>query len=105
MKAKRYAVGAALACALVASASHASISLSTTRVIFDGKNKESSVVVSNDGQDTLLQAWLDPLEDVADAQLPFAITPPLAKVGAKQQQLLRVLYEGVGMPTDRESAF
>ncbi|MBB0025351.1 fimbria/pilus periplasmic chaperone [Ralstonia pickettii] len=105
MKAKRYAVGAALACALVASASHASISLSTTRVIFDGKNKESSVVVSNDGQDALLQAWLDPLEDVANAQLPFAITPPLAKVGAKQQQLLRVLYEGVGMPTDRESVF
>jgi P pilus assembly chaperone PapD len=83
MKAKRYAVGAALACALVASASHASISLSTTRVIFDGKNKESSVVVSNDGQDALLQAWLDPLEDVANAQLPFAITPPLAKVGAR----------------------
>ncbi|MXG96398.1 fimbria/pilus periplasmic chaperone, partial [Escherichia coli] len=90
---------------MVASASHASISLSTTRVIFDGKNKESSVVVSNDGQDALLQAWLDPLEDVANAQLPFAITPPLAKVGAKQQQLLRVLYEGVGMPTDRESVF
>ncbi|WP_354535403.1 fimbria/pilus periplasmic chaperone [Ralstonia sp. 1138] len=105
MKAKRYAVGAALACALVASASHASISLSTTRVIFDGKNKESSVVVSNDGSDALLQAWLDPLDDMADVQLPFAITPPLAKVGAKQQQLLRVLYEGIGMPTDRESAF
>lgn len=63
------------------------------------------MVVSNDGQDALLQAWLDPLEDVANAQLPFAITPPLAKVGAKQQQLLRVLYEGVGMPTDRESVF
>lgn len=105
MKAKRFAAGAALACALVASASHASISLSTTRVIFDGKNKESSVVVSNDGSDALLQAWLDPLDDMADAQLPFAITPPLAKVGAKQQQLLRVLYEGVGMPADRESAF
>jgi len=105
MKAKRFAAGAALACALAASASHASISLSTTRVIFDGKNKESSVVVSNDGTDALLQAWLDPLDDATDAQLPFAITPPLAKVGAKQQQLLRVLYEGVGMPADRESAF
>ncbi|CAJ0901126.1 putative fimbrial chaperone YadV [Ralstonia mannitolilytica] len=37
--------------------------------------------------------------------MPFAITPPLAKLAAKQQQLLRVLYEGVGMPADRESAF
>lgn len=105
MKAKRFAVGAALACALAASASHASISLGTTRVIFDGKNKESSVVVINEGADALIQSWLDPLDDVASTQLPFAITPPLAKVGANQQQLLRVLYEGVGMPADRESAF
>jgi len=105
MKAKRIAAGAALACALAASASHASISLSTTRVIFEGKNKESSVVVSNEGADVLIQSWLDPLDDAADTQLPFAITPPLAKVGSKQQQLLRVLYEGVGMPADRESAF
>ena len=105
MKAKRCVAGAALACALAASASHATISLSTTRVIFDGKNKESSVVVSNDGADALIQSWLDPLDDAANVQLPFAITPPLAKIGANQQQLLRVLYEGVGMPVERESAF
>jgi P pilus assembly chaperone PapD len=105
MKANRFAVGVALLCALAASASQASISLSATRVIFDGKNKESSVVVSNDGAEALVQAWLDPLGDAADTSLPFAITPPLAKIGAHQQQLLRVLYEGVGMPVDRESAF
>ncbi|KVA04260.1 pilus assembly protein [Burkholderia latens] len=105
MKAKRCAAGAALACALAASASHASISLSSTRLIFDGKNKETSVTVNNDGGDALIQAWLDPLEEGASGQLPFAITPPLAKLPAKQQQLLRMLYEGVGMPTDRESAF
>ena len=105
MKAKRCAAGAALACALAASASHASISLSTTRLIFDVNNKQTSVTVNNDGGDALIQAWLDPLEEGAHGQLPFAITPPLAKLAAKQQQLLRVLYEGVGMPADRESAF
>ncbi|KVQ58062.1 molecular chaperone [Burkholderia territorii] len=103
MKAKRFAAGVALACAL-ASASHASISLNATRVIFDGNNKESSLLVKNDGADILIQSWLDPLDD-ADTTLPFAITPPLAKVEAGQQQLLRVMYEGAGMPTDRESAF
>ncbi|KVC48827.1 molecular chaperone [Burkholderia diffusa] len=103
MKAKRFAAGVALACAL-ASASHASISLNATRVIFDGNNKESSLLVKNDGADILIQSWLDPLDD-ADMTLPFAITPPLAKVEAGQQQLLRVMYEGAGMPTDRESAF
>lgn len=105
MKAKRCAAGVALACALATSASHASISLSATRAIFDGKNKETSVAVNNDGAEALIQSWLDPLDETPDDPLPFAITPPLAKLGAKQQQLLRVLYEGVGMPADRESAF
>ncbi|AOK06914.1 chaperone protein EcpD [Burkholderia latens] len=105
MKAKRCAAGVALACALAAPASHASISLGATRVIFDGKDKEASVAVSNDGADALIQSWLDPLDDASTEPLPFAITPPLAKLGAKQQQLLRVLYEGVGRPVDRESAF
>ncbi|WP_193099572.1 molecular chaperone [Burkholderia sp. Z1] len=105
MKTRYLAAGVALACALVMSATHAAISLSATRVIFDGKHKEASVVVNNDGADVLIQSWLDPL-DAADGQaLPFAVTPPLAKVPASRQQLLRVLYEGVGVPTDRESAF
>ncbi|MEK7892469.1 molecular chaperone [Burkholderia contaminans] len=105
MKAKRCAAGVALACALATSVCHASISLSATRVIFDGKNKEASVAVNNDGADALIQTWLDPLDNASTEPLPFAITPPLAKLGAKQQQLLRVLYEGVGMPVDHESAF
>ncbi len=30
-------------------------------------------------------------------------TPPLARINGEEQQLLRVIYEGQGMPTDRES--
>lgn len=105
MKTRYLAAGVAVACALAMSATHAAISLSATRVIFDGKNKEASVVVNNDGGDALIQSWLDPLDAVDGQSLPFAVTPPLAKVPAKRQQLLRVLYEGVGVPIDRESAF
>ncbi|PAA17703.1 pilus assembly protein [Pseudomonas fragi] len=80
----------------------ASISLSATRVIFDGSRKEANITVRNGGQNVLVQSWID--SDLAEnTSLPFAITPPLARVAANQQQLLRILYEGGGMPIDKES--
>ena len=105
MKNKFLSAGIALACALSMPASQAGVSLSRTRIVFDGKHKEASVIVNNDGDEALIQAWLDPLDDASPAVLPFAITPPLARLPANRQQMLRVLYEGVGVPSDRESAF
>lgn len=80
----------------------AGISLSATRVVFDGAHKEANVTVRNGGQDVLVQSWVDS-DEGQGRSVPFAVTPPLARVTAKQQQLLRVLYEGAGMPSDRES--
>jgi P pilus assembly chaperone PapD len=87
---------------LMAQSALASISLSATRVIFDGANKEANVTVRNGGQTILVQSWLDRGETDSSTP-PFAVTPPLARMGANQQQLLRILYEGKGMPADRES--
>lgn len=80
----------------------AGISLSATRVVFDGAHKEANVTVRNGGQDVLIQSWIDS-DDGLNRTVPFAVTPPLARVVAKQQQLLRILYEGAGLPQDRES--
>lgn len=80
----------------------AGISLSATRVVFDGAHKEANVTVRNGGQDVLIQSWIDS-DDGLNRTVPFAVTPPLARVVAKQQQLLRILYEGTGLPQDRES--
>lgn len=80
----------------------ASISLSATRVIFDGSRKEANITVRNGGQNVLVQSWIDS-DQAGNIPLPFAITPPLARVAAHQQQLLRILYAGSGMPTDKES--
>lgn len=85
---------------LVAAQATASISLSATRVVFDGAHKEANVIVRNGNQEVLVQSWVDAGDR---AQAPFAITPPLARVLPKQEQLLRILYEGQGLPTDRES--
>ncbi len=80
----------------------AGISLSATRVVFDGAHKEANVTVRGGGQDVLIQSWVD-TDEGSTQNVPFAVTPPLARVMAKQQQLLRILYEGAGMPKDRES--
>lgn len=87
---------------LAAAPAMGGISLSATRVIFDGGHKEANLTVRNSGQDVLVQSWID-TDEGQGQRVPFAVTPPLARVMAKEQQLLRILYEGVGMPADRES--
>lgn len=87
---------------LLAAQSHAGISLSSTRIIFNSADKEAGVTVRNTGEKVLIQSWLDS-GDAADSSPPFAVTPPLARIPANEQQLLRILYEGRGFPDDRES--
>ncbi len=84
---------------------YADISLNTTRVIFDGKNKEASLVVRNGANPVLIQSWLESNTPGDKGELPFAITPALARMQVNGQQLLRVLYAGGAnaMPLDRES--
>lgn len=84
---------------------YAAISLNSTRVLFDGSNKEANVIVRNSNSDILVQSWIESNTPGDSGELPFAITPPLAKMQANGQQLLRVLYAGGtgSMPTDKES--
>lgn len=87
---------------LAVSQANAGISLSATRLVFDGKHKEASITVRNSGEDVLIQSWVD-TDTPGVTSVPFAVTPPLVRVVGKEQQLLRVIYEGTGMPSDRES--
>lgn len=97
---------ALLAAALAGgSSAHASISLSTTRVIFDGRDKEASIVVRNGKANILVQSWIESNTEGDLGELPFAVSPPLAKMLPDSQQLLRVLYAGGKntLPQDKES--
>lgn len=88
----------------------AAVSLSGTRLIFDGRFPEASLEVANrSDREVLIQAWLsDPantdgnLEEAA-AELPFVLSPQLARLDARGKQTLRVLYQGQGMPLNEES--
>lgn len=82
----------------------AGISLNATRVIFNAQDKEASLTVTHQGsKQILLQSWLE--KENSDDTVPFAITPPLARMEGNGRQQLRVLFQGTGVPTDKESVF
>lgn len=91
----------------VCSQAQAAITLSSTRVVFEGNKKEASVTVRNLSSDEILiQSWLDSNDPGAPSvSIPFAVTPPLAHMAAQSRQVLRILFKGTGVPTDKESVF
>jgi len=96
----------ALLVPLWACPAQAVVSLGGTRLVFDGRFREAILDVSNPGQaQVLIQAWIAKpgAAPSAQADLPFVLTPHLAQIPAMGRHRLRVLYEGVGMPLDRES--
>ncbi|NWA01340.1 fimbrial biogenesis chaperone [Pseudomonas gingeri] len=84
----------------------ATVSLSGTRLVFDGRFTDVSIEARNQGrQEVLLQAWLEARDDsgARSNDLPFVLTPPISRLAPDGRQALRLMYEGRGMPTDHES--
>lgn len=75
--------------------SHAEVILHGTRIIFLSNSKEATLQVSNEGtQPSLIQSWLDngnPNSTPDEIQLPFVITPPIARIDPQKSQTLRIL--------------
>ena len=90
---------------LVAATAHAGVIINGTRLVYQGGKKASSIGISNpDATDYLVQSWADSGgKDLAKA--PFLITPPLFRLDAKQENVLRVVRTGGNLPEDRESMF
>lgn len=92
--------------ALSAPISQASVQLVGTRLVFPAADKEASILaVNKDGADVMIQSWIEPYSADVSQDVPFVLTPPLSRLNSGKQQNLRVLYQGQGLPTDRESVF
>lgn len=94
-------------CAVLAvsiySNAHAALALSATRLILEEKDNQVSVTARNHGKQPIaLQSWLEQGEKKPN-EIPFVVTPSLARLPANQPQVLRLLYRGQGMPSDKES--
>ncbi|KSW23122.1 MULTISPECIES: molecular chaperone [unclassified Pseudomonas] len=82
----------------------AGIQVGGTRVVFPATDHEASIQVRNEGtEDIMIQSWIEAAPGQSESDLPFAITPSLARLGHKKQQMLRIFYQGKGLPEDRES--
>lgn len=86
--------------------SHAGgVALGATRIIYPQNSKQVSLPVINSSDDGtyLIQSWVSDAEGKKSTS--FAITPPLFVIHPRKENVLRIIYGGKSLPTDRESVF
>ncbi|WGL86180.1 fimbria/pilus periplasmic chaperone [Enterobacter hormaechei] len=87
----------------------AAVSLSGTRVIYPQGKKEIALEIKNHGtQPVLTQNWIDDGNIHASPDvlnIPFIITPPIARINPEQGQTLRISVMENMLPRDKESVF
>ncbi|MGO0300839.1 fimbrial biogenesis chaperone StcB [Salmonella enterica] len=88
---------------------HAGIVIYGTRVIYPAEKKEVVVQLVNQGeQASLVQSWIDdgntslPPEKI---QVPFMLTPPVARVAAESGQQIKIKKMPNSLPDNKESLF
>lgn len=81
------------------------ISLGGTRLIYPVGAKQVSISVSNTSSDAayLVQSWTE--NATGQKSTDFIVTPPLFISNAGDENLLRVMYSGPVLPTDRETLY
>ncbi len=104
-----YAIAVILFSLLFGMHAQASVTLSGTRVVFPGDEKEVTVQLTNDGKlPALVQAWIDNGNERASPDaidVPFVITPTIFRIEPGRGQTLRILYTGEPLPGNKESLF
>jgi P pilus assembly chaperone PapD len=86
---------------------HAGVIIGGTRLIYHADKKQAALSITNPDKHTdyLIQSWVDHFLAPETGPVPFIITPPLFRLDAEQENLLRVVYTGSDLPTDRESIY
>lgn len=89
---------------LAAGSAEAAVQLSSTRVIFNEKDKNVSVFAKNHGGDPfVVQAWID--GESEEMETPFFVTPPLSRFDGGAERSLSISRVGADLPGDRESYY
>lgn len=102
---------AACLAATLSSQASASIIIGGTRVVYPEGTREVSLQLNNNGDSpSLVQSWVDSgnaNSTPEDADAPFVLTPPIARVNAEGGQALRIAFTGdkTKLPRDHESLF
>ncbi len=99
-----------LALVLAAPCAVAEMIIDTTRVIYPEARREVTFNVSNVSKEkpSLIQMWVDDGVNTVspeDVVTPFNISPPVARVGVEGRQVVRMVYTGDPLASDRESLY
>lgn len=91
----------------ILSTAQASVIVGGTRVIYDGTKREASLAIKNPEKTppSLIQSWVENSTTSNSSKVPFIITPPLFRLDAAQENILRIVHTGESLPEDRESVF
>ncbi|MCU6346175.1 fimbrial biogenesis chaperone [Enterobacter quasiroggenkampii] len=82
----------------------AGVQIGGTRIIYNEKEKEASIQLRNpDDKAFLVQSWTETETGTPDKT--FAVTPPLFRLDAHQNNSLRILFRGSPLQSDRETLF
>jgi len=107
---KNAAARSALLCALTllpyAPFSHASLTLSTTRVVFDSDKRSVSLTVANPSDKVFaVQSWVNTSADDTTTAVPFVTSPLLFSIGPGKEQHVQINGLPNMLPDDRETLF
>ncbi|KAA1192179.1 molecular chaperone [Photorhabdus heterorhabditis] len=83
----------------------AGVVIGGTRIIYISDKKEASISIHNPEKDApyLIQSWIQDEND--NTKTPFIVTPPIFKLTAGNENILRIVKTGTNLPDDRESLF
>lgn len=90
-------------------AAHAAVTINGTRVIYEEQRREAVIKISNTGTiPVLLQSWIDQGDPAASPEtidVPFNLSPPVARLDPDKEQTIRLFRIGGDLPADRESLY
>lgn len=93
--------------ALIAGMANAAVVLDGTRVIYPSDRRDVTVRLKNVGETPgLVQSWIDsgdPTQKPENLDVPFSVTPSMFRMDPGRSQVLRLVYLGGSLPSDRES--
>ncbi|MDU9405530.1 molecular chaperone [Pseudomonas sp. zfem004] len=97
---------ALLLLALPFTASHAALTLSSTRIVFDSDKSSTSIIIRNPSkQPYAVQTWVNTVDDNATVAVPFLVVPQLFRLSPGQAQQVQINRLPNHLPNDRESLF
>lgn len=86
--------------------SHAALTISSTRVVFDSDKRNVSLRVSNPSTNPFaVQTWVNTIADDQTTAVPFIASPPLFRLNAGKEQQVQINGLPQSLPKDRESLF